>query len=220
MSSILTPVWTDNVTVLDPYAVIKGESYRTTTGLDLRTKFGGWLKLSIACGGSTAITAGGGLYAKVYRAFNADAANPHNGVLFFSGYQTSVGKVLINYGSNYSAGVSSIAYDTATGTAFAAENTVCLWGVTTIPIASGAISPNFGVEWLNLSKGAATPCLFNTPTKYQHNDNEFITLGSCWELWLPGGSLYAVVFDHLFDAAGEAMACAATIQTYDSNTGS
>lgn len=217
MSSVITPNWTDNVTVLAPYAVIKGESYRVTTGLDLRTKFGAWLKLAIACGGSTAITAGGGLYAKIYRELNNDGANSMNGSLFFSGVQTAVGKALIN--GAVAAGVTSIAYDGAGGTAFAAENTVCIWGTDTIPAASGAVSVNHGMEFLNLSKGAATPCLFNTPTKYDHHDNEVITLASAWDIWLPGGSLYAIVFDHLFDAAGEAMACAAYLQTYDSNTG-
>jgi hypothetical protein len=76
------------------------------------------------------------------------------------------------------------------------------------------------MEFLNLSKGAATPALFNVPTKYAHDDNEVMTLGSAWDVWLDGGSLYALVFDHLFDAAGEAMACAAYIQTYDSDSAS
>jgi hypothetical protein len=219
MSNILTPVWTDNVTVLAPYAVIKGESHRIVTGLDLRAKFGAMLKIALACGGSTAITSGGGLYAKLYRTLNNDGVNPMNAALYFSGVQTAVGKALINNASNYAAGIGSIAYDGAAGTAFAAENQLCLTGVVSIPVASGLIVPseNGGTEWLNLSKGATTPCLFNTPTKYLHLDNEFITLGSAWDVWLQGGAAYALVFDHLFDAAGEAMICAAYLQTYDSN---
>ena len=219
MSNLLTPVWTDNVTVLAPYAVIKGESYRTVMGLDLRTKFGGMLKINLACGGPTAITSGGGLYAKLYRTLNNDGVNHMNAALYFSGVQTAVGSALINNAANYALGVSSIAYDGAAGTAFAAENQICLAGVVTVPTASGAIVPSTGggTEWLNLSKGAATPCLFNTPTKYLHLDNEFLTLGSAWDIWLQGGATYALVFDHLFDAAGEAMICAAYLQTYDSN---
>jgi hypothetical protein len=212
------PSYTDNVTVLAPYAVIKGESYRVSgasvAGLDLRTKVGAWLKLAIACGGSTALTAGAALYAKIYRCLNADGVNQMNGSLFFNGVHTAIGKVLIN--GAVDAGVKSIAYDGAAGTAFAAENTVCIWGTDTIPVASGAVIANHGVEFLNLSKGAATPCLFNTPTKYDHHDNEVITLASAWDLWLPGGSVYSLVADHLFDAAGEAMICAAYLQSFDS----
>ena len=221
MSTILTPTWTDNVVVLAPYAVIKGESYRVVTGLDLRTKFGAMLKIALACGGSTGITSGGGLYAKLYRCLNNDGVNHMNGALYFSGVQTAVGYALINLLAGYAAGVSSIAFDGAAGTAFAAENQLCLTGVITIPVASGLIVPstNGGTEWLNLSKGAATPALFNVPTKYLHLDNEFITLGSAWDVWLQGGSVYALVFDHLFDAAGEAMICAAYLQSYDNNAG-
>ena len=215
MTTSLTPVWTDNVTVLAPYAVIKGESYRTVTGLDLRTKFGAQLFFSIACGGSTALTAGGALYAKVYRLLNNDGVTPHNGYIYAQISQTAVGKALIN--GAVSAGVVSIAYDGAGGTAFAAENTICIWGTDTIPTASGTISANHGVEWLNLSKGAATPALFNVPTKYDHHDNEVITLATSGQVWLDGGAAYAIVFDHLFDAAGEAMACSAYLQSYDSN---
>lgn len=213
----LTPVWTDNVTVLAPYAVIKGEKYAVTTGLDLRTKFGGMLSFAIACGGSTAITTGGSLNAKVYRTINNGGISPIYGDVYAQIYQGTVGKVLINNASNYAAGVTSIAYDNATGTAFAVEATLCLTGLTTIPTSSGALSPAYGCEWLNLSKGAATPCLFNIPTQYAHNDNEFITWGQASTIWLEGGSAYNLVFDHMFDAAGEAMLCAAYIQTYDSN---
>jgi hypothetical protein len=218
---LITPSWTDLVTVLAPYAVIKGESYRVLTGLDLRTKFGAMLKIALACGGPTALTAGGGLYAKLYRVLNNDGVNHMNAALYFSGVQNAVGSALINNAANYAAGVSSIAYDGAGGTAFAAENQICLTGVVTVPTASGLITPsaNGGTEWLNLSKGAATPALFNVPTKYLHLNNEFITLGSAWDIWLQGGSAYALVFDQLFDAAGEAMICAAYLQSYDSNSG-
>jgi hypothetical protein len=217
MSVVITPNWSDNVEVQAPYALIKGSTgfLKVTTGLDLRAKIGGWLKLAIACGSNAAFTG----YAKVYRVLNNDGENSMNGSLFFTGVQTTAGTVLINYASNYGAGVNSVAYDTASGTAFAAENTICLWGVTTIPTANGLITPNYGVEWLNLSLGATTPCIFNTATKYAHNDNEFMALGSQWDVWLPGGSTYVVMFDHIADATGAAMACAAYIQTYDSNSG-
>lgn len=212
----ITPIWTDNVTVLAPWAVIKGE--RKSVTLDLRTKVGAELFYAIACGGSTGITSGGYLWAKVFRTINNTGVSPFSSYLWDSISQNTVGYALINNGSNYAAGVNSIAYDGAAGTAFASENTLCLTGVTTIPTSSGAISPNGGVEWLNLAKGATTPAIFSQLTKYLHNDNEFITLGTSRQIWLEGGSLYTIVFDHLFDAAGEAMICAASAQTYDKDT--
>lgn len=218
MAAIYTPTWTDNVTVLAPYAVIKSASYRVVTGLDLRLKKGGMLKVGIACGGATALTAGGALYAKVYRCLNNDGANPMNGALWACLSQTALGAALLNNGAGYNAGAVSMAYDGAVGTAFAAENIIFFWAVaTTVPGASGAL--NAGAEFMQLSKGAATPMLFNTPSKYAHIDNELVTLGSAMDIWLPGGSAYALVVDHLFDAAGDAMACAAYIQTYDSDLG-
>ena len=215
MTTSLTPVWTDNVTVVAPYCLPNANYYRSTSGLDLRTKFGGVLHLSIASGGGTALTAGSALNAKVYRLLNNDGATPLGAYLYAQLSQTTVGKALVNNAGNYASGVVSIAYDGATGTAFAAENTLCFWGVTAIP-GQGAIGSGT-TEWLNLSKGATTPILLNCPTKYAHNDNEIITIGTSAQIWLEGGSTYAVVFDHLLDAAGEAMACAAYLQSYDSN---
>ena len=217
MSTVFTPNLTDNVTVLAPYAVIKGEAYRTTTGLDLRTKLGGMLYLAIACGGSTGLTAGSALNVRVYRCLNNDGVNPILGAPYAAYSQTVVGKALIN--GAVAAGVTSIAYDGAGGTAFAMDQQLCIWGTDTIPTASGAISVNHGVEWLKCGKGAATPVLFGTPTKVDHHDNEVITIGSAWCIPLEGMSAYAVEFDHLMDAAGEAMACAAYVQTFDSMTG-
>jgi hypothetical protein len=207
------PNYTDNITVLAPYAVVKGQSL--LTAIDLRTKIGAFLKIMIACGGSTALTTAAALYAKLIRTINNDGANPSS-FLWWTNNQIAIGKVLINNAGNYVAGVQSIAYDGAAGTAFAAENLLCLTGMGTIPVASGAMTPNGGVEWINLSKGAATPALLTSPTKYAHNDNEIITLGSAWDIWLSGGATYDLIFDHLFDAAGDAMICAAYMQTWDS----
>lgn len=217
MATVFTANWTDNVTVLAPYAVIKAESYRLVTGLDLRTKFGGLLKLAICCGGATALTASSALTVKVYRTLNNDGASPLPTPPFFQGSHTGIGKALIN--GAVAAGVTSIAYDGAGGTAFAQDNIVAIWGTDTVPIATGVVTVNHGMEWLKISKGAATPITLSTPTKYDHHDNEIICLGSAWDVFLPGGATYAIEWDHLQDIASEAMGCAAYIQTYDSNTG-
>jgi hypothetical protein len=211
----ITATWTDNVTVAT-WAIIKAETYRTVTGLDLRTKRGGWLKLAIAAGGTTALTASSALTVKVYRTLNNDGANSHNGTPYFQGDHTALGKALVN--GAVSAGVTSIAYDGAAGTAFAQNNTVCIIGNDTLATATGAQTVNHGAEWLKISKGAATPITFTTPAKYDHHDNEIICLASAWEIWLEGGSAYALECDHLQDIASEAMLVNAMIQTYDVDT--
>ena len=214
--STAVPVWTE-ATVLAPYAVIKAESYRTLTNLDLRAKHEGVLKLLVAAGGTTALTASSALVARIMRTHSNDATSPAGGAVHFTGSHTRLGKALINNGSNYAAGVVSIAYDGAGGTAFAQDDILCLTGVTTIPTASGAISTPT-MEWRKLSKGAATPITFVNPTDYAHNDNEFIVAGSAWDIYLPGGATYALEIDHLQDIASEAMFVAAYIETLDSYT--
>jgi hypothetical protein len=157
MSKVITPTWTDNVTVLAPYCLDETTSYRTTTGLDLRLKRGGILKLAVACGKSTALTAGSAFHVQVFRTLYADGISPILTPLY-DFQQTAVGIALIN--GAVAAGGVSIAFDGAAGTAFAADNIVCIWGVDAAP-AAGAIVPYHGVEWLKISKGAATPILFN-----------------------------------------------------------
>ena len=83
------------------------------------------------------------------------------------------------------------------GTAFAHGDCLCFWGQTSIPGVSGALSFAGGVnmEILRCSAGTSTPFVPDSATKYAHNDNEYFTLANAWELWLPGGSTYALIFD-------------------------
>jgi hypothetical protein len=173
------------------------------------------LKVAVACGKSTALTAGSAFNVKIFRAFNNDGVNPIlTPILQFT--HVPAGIALIN--GAVAAGVVSIAYDGAAGVAFAPDNVVCIWGLDAVP-ASGAIVPNHGVEWLKISAGATTPILFDTPTKVDHHDNEIIGLGSAWDVWLQGGSKYAITFENLLNVADNAMIFAAYIQTYDTDTG-
>jgi len=215
MATTFTPVWTDNVEVLAPYALIKGESVRAT--FDLRGKIGAFLKVGIGFGGSTDLT--NGVDVRLYRMLNNDGESIQFGAAYWS-QRTGLdpGVALVNNGSNYAAGSSSIAYDGGAGRAFVAGDTLCFWGETSIPVASGAIATPT-VEFVKMGKGATTPFLLDTPTKYAHNDNEYVGLANTWEIWIPGGSTYALVFDYLDDAAGEAVCCAASMQTHDSDQG-
>lgn len=215
MSTSFTPVWTDNVEVCAPYALIKGESYRVT--FDLRNKIEARLQIGVGFGGSTDLT--NGVDVKLYRMLNNDGNSIQFGAPIQQ-FRTTIdpGVCLVNVGGTAAVGTSSIAYSSGTGRAFVAGDTLCFWGETTVPVVSGAIATPT-VEFIRAGKAAATPFLLDTPTKYEHSDTEIIALANSWNVWLAGGSTYALVFDYLDDAAGEAVCCAASMQTHDSDVG-
>ncbi|MEN6458590.1 MAG: hypothetical protein ABFC63_06635 [Thermoguttaceae bacterium] len=188
------PSWTDNVAVQSPYGLLKGGCLRTT--FDLRSAFGAMLKIGV--GRYATATLNVGLDVIVRRVLNNDGTTHLYGapVAQFQS-DTAYGSQLINNASNYAAGASSIAFDNQAGTAFAHGDNLCFWGQTSIPSVSGTMSFGAGVnlEILRCSSGTSTPFVPDSPTKYAHNDNEHFTLANSWELWVPGGSVYALVFD-------------------------
>ena len=188
------PSWTDNVAVQAPYGLLKGACLRTT--FDLRQVFGAMLKIGVGRYATGNLNAG--LDVIVRRVLNNDGAAHSYGapVAQFLG-DTLYGNQLVNNPSNYAAGVSSIAFDGGAGTAFAHGDSLCFWGQTSIPGVSGALSFAGGInmEILRCSAGTSTPFVPDSATKYAHNDNEYFTLANAWELWLPGGSTYALIFD-------------------------
>lgn len=214
MSSVVTSTWSDNVTVLAPWALITGESKRVTW--DLRAKRGGMLFLAIGFGGSTDLTVSPSVI--IRRVLNTDGAAPRyaDGIRLSSGYLDTAYR-LINNGAGYAIGATSIAFDGHAGKAAALEDKWFFWGVTAIPGASGAISPAQGCEVHRTSKGTATPLVIDSPLAYAHADNEYIGLAQSWSIPLQGGSLYEIIFDNGGTAAGEAIACMANGQTYDSD---
>lgn len=213
------PSWTDSVVVQAPYALIKTSGLiRSTTGLDLRAKYGGFLKLAVGTGGATALT--NGVDAIVRRTLGNAAVSQHKYSAPYAAFRsrTAAGLRLLNNGAGYAAGSSSFAFDGATGTAHAVGDLLFFWGIDSgagIPTASGAITPNHGCEVLRCSSGTSTPFITDSPSLWDHHDNEYVGNADAWELWLPGGATYELIFDYGNNAAGEAVAVMADIQTYD-----
>lgn len=214
------PFWTDSTAVQAPYALLKGGvPLRTTTGLDLRSKFGGMLKIAVGRYSTSALNAG--IDVIVRRTLSNDgAAHAYAASMFSVTGGTAYNYQLVNYASNYAAGVQSLAFDTQAGS-FAHGDNLCCWGQTSIPASAGALSFASGVnmEILRCSAGTSTPLIPDAPTKFAHNDNEYVTLADSWEVWLPGGATYSLVFDPgAVTTTGGVFAVMADIQTYDKLT--
>lgn len=203
-----TPVWTDSGTALiTARCMARGTVVRTT--LDLRTCFGAYLLAGVGRGGTTALTNGVNFIAR--RVPNNDGIHIAADVVnFTSSYVAAILK-LINYGSNYSSGVTQMTID-GTGTPTAGE-VMCLWGQTSIPSDGTALTT---LEFLRCAtQSGGTSITFDTTTKQAHNDNEYITSkADCWNVWIPGGAVYEVLFDYADDSAGESVAIVCYVQQY------
>jgi len=208
------PSWTDNVVVQAPWALIKGATgvLRCTTGLDLRAKYGGYLKVGLGFGGGTDLT--NGVDVIVRRMLNNDGAAHKYGAAY-AAFRSAIDTAFRRLTAAVAAGQTSFAFDGHAGATALPGDLQFFWGVTTIPSASGAISPNHGCEILRVSSGVTTPFLTDSPSKYDHHDDEYVGLANAWELWLPGGATYELIFDYGDDSAGEAVAVMADIQTCD-----
>jgi hypothetical protein len=97
----------------------------------------------------------------------------------------------------------------------AASDIYCLWGQTSIPADTTALTT---LEFLRCSRWSSPTISFDTVTKQTHADNEYLTSkADAWSVWVTGGSVYEVIFDYEDDSAGESVAivCYAQIYTND-----
>ena len=203
-----TPVWTDSGTaVISARCMARNTIVRST--VDLRTRIGAYLFAGVGRGGITALT--NGVNFIVRRVPNNDGIHIAADLINYLSTSAAAILKLINYGSNYTAGVTAMVID-GTGTTITGE-IWCLWGVTAIPADTTALTT---MEFLRNCKVASTTSItFDTTTKQAHNDNEILTnKADCWNIWIPGGSVYEVIFDYGDDAAGESVAIVCYSQTY------
>jgi hypothetical protein len=216
MSTILTPLWTDNLVVQAPYALGYGASLVSTTNLDLRAKHGGMLFIGVGRSGTTTLTYGISVF--VRRLLNNGTATAKYSASHFSAVSGLLcGQRLINSVPGYIATTKSFAFDGTGGTLFSVGDIICFWGVTAIPGADGLVSPANGSEFLRCGTGTTTPLKTDDGCGFAKIDNEIFCQGDAWMVWLPGGSLYEVVWDYLQSTAGGRVLCAARLQTYDSD---
>ena len=207
-----TPSWTDaGGTVVSPQCLTRGNSVRGT--IDLRTKYGAFLLAGIGRGGTTALTNGVNFIAR--RVPNNDGVHIAADFCNFVTATAAAILKLVNFVAGYAAGEQTLTID-GTGTP-SASDIFCLWGVGAIPANGTALST---LEFLRCSlQAGGTSITFDTTTKQAHADNEYLTSkAECYCVWLPGGSVYEVIFDYGDDTAGEAVAVACYHQTYASDT--
>ena len=152
MTQAITPSWTDNVAVQAPYALVKGSGttlqvLRST--IDLRTKHEATLFVAVGTCGSTAGTPPCNIV--IRRVLNNDGASHKYSAPYWGpvACRTTTGIRQINNAGNYAAGVQSFAFDGASGTAFVVGDLLFFLGVTSIPVASGAVSPAGGCACLS-----------------------------------------------------------------------
>lgn len=202
-----TPVWTDSGTeVISARCMARNTIVRGT--IDLRTAIGAYLFVGIGRGGTTVLT--NGVVARVRRVPNNDGI--HFAADFMSFTSTTAAAILklVNNGSDYAPGTVAFTID-GTGTP-AVGDTLCFWGVTAIPADTTALST---VEFLRCSKSSTTSVTTDTTCLQTHHDNDIITSkADTWSFWVPGGSVYEVIFDYGDDAAGESVAIVCYSQTY------
>jgi len=188
--------------VLAPYGLLYSDRKRITPTdspyLDLRSHGPGAM-LKIGVGRYATGTLSAGLDVIIRQHQTPPTGTARNYGRSFVQYlgAISYSNQLINYAAGYAAGVQSIAFDgQAASTAFAHNDSLCFWGLTTIPVASAALTTTgSGTEFLRCSAGTTTPLIPDSPTAYAHADNEYFTASDVYELFLPGGFAYSLMFD-------------------------
>lgn len=208
MAVTMQPHWTDNVAVITPQSLLKGNIKRVT--LDLRTKIGARLFFYAGRGGTTVLTGGGGLRVGARKLVNQTVVQP--GDLMWTGDTAAAILKLINLLAGYAAGVTAFAID-GTGTP-AVDELYCLWGLTAVPGGNGTALST--CEFKRCAIGAAALITFDSPTEFAHADNEILTSKAwCFDTFVPGGSVYEVFMDYQNEASGEVLAIQCIAQTYD-----
>lgn len=209
----VTPVYTDNVAVVSAAVLARGSTTRGT--LDLRAKFGAFLFIKIGRGGTTALT--NGVDVLIRRVLNNDgasagAAHPAGMPALLSS-TTAASSTTVDADSNSGQATLNV----ASTTGFAAGDIVCIQD-------SGAGVTR--LEWQRVSKvtnpGASGELVFDRDMTFTHTGAQADTVRNKSDvftpIWMPGGSLWSVVFDYGDDSAGESVTVQALAQTLDSES--
>lgn len=209
MSNTVTPSFTDNVAVVAAATLARGSTARGT--LDLRAKFGAYLFPRIGRGGTTALT--NGIDVLVRRVANndgADGQHPAGAPAMLSSTAAASSTTCATSDSN--SGQPALNVSSITG--FAAGDIICIWdsGNTTFS----------RLEFHRVSKTATGILTLDRNLHYTHTSAGVDTVRNKADvfapIWIPGGSLWEVVFDYGDDSAGDTAVVQCMAQTYDSDT--
>lgn len=198
-----------NTTVIAITTLALNGHSRSTTGLDLRTKFGGTLHVRLGRGGTTALTIGVKVYVEPL-VNNGARVQPF--VMFpqLTVVTAANGTTCSAAGNN--AGTTTLAV--ASSASFAADDIIC--------IQDNATPTAGGTEWHRVSRipaGGVTLEL-SEPTEFAHNNvaHTVRNKADVQSIPLPGGQAYALIVDYGPSTTGESITVEAIVETLDSLT--
>ena len=193
----VTPVFTDNVSVIAAATLAKGAVSRGT--IDLRTKYGAWLFMKIGRGGTTALTNGIDIFAR--RVLNNDVATP--GGRHPAGIQLAMAAPTTACNGNTTVAATSVAGQNELFIAianFAVGDLICITDAAYTRLEWGRIS--------KLTVAVGTGVTLSAPLQYTHTLAQADTVRNKADvltpLWIDGGSLWEVIFDYGDDEIGRA----------------
>lgn len=201
-----TPTWTDNVTVLAPTTVAPLGLARGT--IDLRGKAGMRLFAWIGRKGATALAAGVAVEARPILnngvATVGGTAGP-GGASWLSQIAASNATTVNADGT---AGGTTVGVTSATG--IVAGDILCIYDASFTRL-----------EFARVSKVASLTVTVDSPLRFAHTSAQGDAVTRLADrfgpVFLPGGSLYEVVFDYGASATGADVVVMAKAQTYDSD---
>lgn len=206
MSSV-TPVYTDNVSVIAAAVLARGSTTRGT--IDLRSKLGARLYAKLGRGGTTALTNGVNLLIRPVvnnNGASAGAVHPYS-IDMLS--QTVAASSTTCATSDSNSGQAALNVASITG--FAAGDLIC------IQDSGGGVTR---LEWHRVSKTATGVLTLDRNLSFTHTSAGADTVRNKADvfppIWVPGGSLYEVIFDYGDDAAGDSVTIQCLAQTHDS----
>lgn len=212
MPATVTPVFTDNVSIITTVLGLGNVSSQNT--YDLRTAFGAYLFVKLGRGGTTALT--NPLVVRISRVLNNNVAaigiiHPV-GLPQFNSQTAAANSTTQSVTTASTAGTNTLNVASITG--FAAGDLIC--------IQDGA-GTSTRLEWQRVSKTSGTVLTLDDNLVFTHTtaqsggqDTVRNKADVFAPVWLPGGSLWEVIFDYGNGGAGDSMTCQALGQTYAS----
>jgi len=203
----ITPSWSES-TVITPQVLARGSTLRAT--LDLRTKHGARLLIRLGRGGTAALTNGVDVLIRTLWNNDVAAGGPHPASVSPQLSQTAAANsTTVDADSASGQAVLNV----ASTTGFVAGDFIC------IQDSGGGVTR---LEFQRISKitnpGASGELNMDRPLAFTHTAAQADTVrnkSDAWTPWLPGGSLYEVIFDYGDDAAGDSVTVEVRAQTYD-----
>lgn len=203
MASV-TPVWTDNVSVIASAALALNTIARAA--LDLRTKFGAYLFARFGRGGTTALTTG--VQFRINRTLNNDALE-HPASLAPLGPGLTVAASSTTVDTDSASGQRTL--QVASITTFAAGDYILIGGSTARE------------EWARVARTvtATVDLILDRNLRFTHTAAQADAVRNKADIyppvWLPGGATYEIIADYEASTTGDAGRVEVLAQTYDSD---